>query len=314
MRLQREFDTALIMITHDLGVIADLADDVLVMYAGKAVEVHGPAHALLPPHHPYTKGLLESIPGSAGATERLRPIPGQPPSLINVPSGCAFHPRCGYVMDRCIAEIAPAGNGSEPRRRAPVGMLAAAGRRPASAPTPRRSASRRRRRTGPEARGTIVEAYRPRPMRRERGMTDVTAQSADAAATGGDVLLRIENVVKYFPMRVGVIVKREVAARAARSTGSTWRSGAARRWGSSVRPAAASPRWPAASRGCTRSPRAASSSRARTSPACRGGEMKPFRRDVQMIFQDPYGSLNPRRRVGSIIGDPFTDPRHRLRR
>ncbi len=107
VRMQREYETALIMITHDLGVIADLADDVVVMYAGKVAEAADRRTVFYQPHHPYTMGLLESIPGSAGATERLRPITGQPPSLINVPSGCAFHPRCRYVMDRCIAEIPP---------------------------------------------------------------------------------------------------------------------------------------------------------------------------------------------------------------
>jgi oligopeptide/dipeptide ABC transporter ATP-binding protein len=103
-RLQREFDTALIMITHDLGVIADIADDVLVMYAGRPVEHTDRRSLYYRPHHPYTKGLLESIPQSTGARERLTPIPGQPPSLINLPTGCSFHPRCTYVMDKCITD------------------------------------------------------------------------------------------------------------------------------------------------------------------------------------------------------------------
>jgi len=107
VRLQREYDTAIIMITHDLGVIADLADDVMVMYAGRAAEYADRRTLFYRAHHPYTKGLLESIPGSTGARERLVPIAGQPPSLINVPSGCGFHPRCGYVMDRCIDETPP---------------------------------------------------------------------------------------------------------------------------------------------------------------------------------------------------------------
>jgi len=107
MRLQREFDSALIMITHDLGVIADIADEVLVMYAGKAVEFADRRTVFYQPHHPYTKGLLESIPGSTGVKESLRPIPGQPPSLIRLPTGCAFHPRCRYVMDQCVSDIPP---------------------------------------------------------------------------------------------------------------------------------------------------------------------------------------------------------------
>jgi oligopeptide/dipeptide ABC transporter ATP-binding protein len=104
IRLQEESDTALIMITHDLGVVADIADDVLVMYAGRAAEKAGKHDIFYKPHHPYTKGLLESIPNSSAAGERLKPITGQPPSLINLPSGCAFHPRCAYVMDRCLSE------------------------------------------------------------------------------------------------------------------------------------------------------------------------------------------------------------------
>jgi oligopeptide/dipeptide ABC transporter ATP-binding protein len=105
--LQSELDSALIIITHDMGVIADMADDVMVMYAGKAVEKADRRTLYYQPHHPYTKGLLESIPGSTGAGEKLRPIPGQPPSLITIPSGCAFHPRCRYVMDRCLRQVPP---------------------------------------------------------------------------------------------------------------------------------------------------------------------------------------------------------------
>jgi peptide/nickel transport system ATP-binding protein len=119
-RLQDEFGTAIIMITHDLGVIADIADDVLVMYGGKPVEVADRRTAYYGPHHPYTWGLLQSIP-SAGAEhtgDQLLPIKGMPPSLINLPSGCSFHPRCPYVMDVCkkvepeLLAAAATGNGA----------------------------------------------------------------------------------------------------------------------------------------------------------------------------------------------------------
>jgi peptide/nickel transport system ATP-binding protein len=95
--LQAEFGSAVIMITHDLGVVAELADDILVMYGGKCVE-KGPADALFrSPEHPYTWGLLGSMPRlDREVRERLTPIKGTPPSLINLPSGCAFHPRCPY--------------------------------------------------------------------------------------------------------------------------------------------------------------------------------------------------------------------------
>ena len=94
--LQAEFDSAVMLITHDLGVVAEVADDVLVMYAGRAVE-HGPTSEIFAaPAHPYTWGLLGSVPRFDGAATRLVPIPGSPPSLLNPPSGCPFHPRCRY--------------------------------------------------------------------------------------------------------------------------------------------------------------------------------------------------------------------------
>jgi oligopeptide/dipeptide ABC transporter ATP-binding protein len=105
-RLQSEYGTALILITHDLGVVADMADDVLVMYGGRAVEKADRRALYYQQHHPYTKGLLASVPQSAAhaAGDRLVPIAGQPPSLLNLPSGCSFHPRCPYIMDVCIEE------------------------------------------------------------------------------------------------------------------------------------------------------------------------------------------------------------------
>ncbi len=95
--LQGEFGSAVIIITHDLGVVAELADELLVMYGGKAVE-HGTAEQVFRrPEHPYTWGLLGSMPRlDRDVRERLISIKGSPPSLINLPSGCAFHPRCPY--------------------------------------------------------------------------------------------------------------------------------------------------------------------------------------------------------------------------
>ncbi|WP_230487353.1 ABC transporter ATP-binding protein [Nocardioides anomalus] len=95
--LQREFDSAIIIITHDLGVVAEMADDVLVMYAGRAVEYGRCKELLTHPEMPYTWGLLSSVPDVTGDTDaRLIPIPGNPPSLLNPPSGCPFHPRCAH--------------------------------------------------------------------------------------------------------------------------------------------------------------------------------------------------------------------------
>ena len=99
-RLQSEFDTAVVVITHDLGVVAEMADEIAVMYAGRMVE-HADANTIFTaPEHPYTWGLLSSIPRlDAPRNEELVPIGGRPPSLINLPSGCHFHPRCPYVRE-----------------------------------------------------------------------------------------------------------------------------------------------------------------------------------------------------------------------
>ncbi|MGW1075261.1 ABC transporter ATP-binding protein [Streptomyces sp. NPDC002537] len=96
--LQKEFGSAVIIITHDLGVVAELADDILVMYGGRCIE-RGPAEKVFSqPRHPYTWGLLGSMPRiDREQTERLIPVKGSPPSLINVPPGCAFNPRCPYA-------------------------------------------------------------------------------------------------------------------------------------------------------------------------------------------------------------------------
>jgi peptide/nickel transport system ATP-binding protein len=100
-RLQEEFGTAIIMITHDLGVVAEVADDVIVMYAGAVMESASRDDTFYSAHHPYTEGLLLSLPGY-GTRERLVPITGQPPSLISLPEGCPFRPRCPYAFDRCV--------------------------------------------------------------------------------------------------------------------------------------------------------------------------------------------------------------------
>ena len=101
MRMKDEFGMAVIVITHDLGVVAEISDDIAVMYAGRIVERGPAARIFAAPEHPYTWGLLQSIPRlDKPRDEELVPIPGQPPSLIRLPGGCSFHPRCPYVRDR----------------------------------------------------------------------------------------------------------------------------------------------------------------------------------------------------------------------
>ncbi|MGJ7542072.1 ABC transporter ATP-binding protein [Variovorax sp. LT1R16] len=112
-KLCRETGTAMIWITHDLAVVSSLADRIAVMYAGRIVESGATADVIRAPSHPYTRGLIDSIPTRATHGTLLRQIPGMTPSLLHLPQGCAFRPRCGHATDACLAvpqpEPAPAG-------------------------------------------------------------------------------------------------------------------------------------------------------------------------------------------------------------
>ena len=106
--IQERTKSAIIMITHDLGVVADMADNVMVMYAGRAVEYGTADDVFYRPSHPYTWGLIESLPRhDVDEKGTLCPIKGQPPSLINLPTGCAFRPRCAYAQDICSEKSPP---------------------------------------------------------------------------------------------------------------------------------------------------------------------------------------------------------------
>jgi oligopeptide transport system ATP-binding protein len=116
--LTEDFGTALVLITHDLGVVAGVADRMMVMYGGRAVETGAVEDLFYDPRHPYTLGLLHSTPHIAHRAARLDPIEGLPPSLEDLPKGCSFNPRCAFSFDRCLVErplLEPCGEG---RRRA----------------------------------------------------------------------------------------------------------------------------------------------------------------------------------------------------
>ena len=105
--LQREIGMAIVLITHDLGVVAEVADRVAVMYAGRVVESGAVREVLGRPAHPYTLALLDSIPSAHNDDEKLRPILGSPPDMASVPLGCAFHPRCRFATEECRTKAPP---------------------------------------------------------------------------------------------------------------------------------------------------------------------------------------------------------------
>jgi oligopeptide/dipeptide ABC transporter ATP-binding protein len=105
--LKRDFDLTMILITHNMGIVAELADRIAVMYAGKLVEVAEAVPLYDTPLHPYTQGLLKSIPNISLEVQKLETMPGSPPDLIEPPTGCNFHPRCPYAMEKCSSVEPP---------------------------------------------------------------------------------------------------------------------------------------------------------------------------------------------------------------
>jgi oligopeptide transport system ATP-binding protein len=116
--LQQDTGMGLILITHDLGVVASVADRVAVMYAGRIVETSPIREIYAKPAHPYTEGLIASIPRLEQKGNPLSPIEGAPPNLMRVPPGCSFHPRCPYVRDNCRTDVPPLYEVSDTRRSA----------------------------------------------------------------------------------------------------------------------------------------------------------------------------------------------------
>jgi oligopeptide/dipeptide ABC transporter ATP-binding protein len=132
---RQETQAAIVLITHDLGLIAELADRVVVMYAGRVVEIGDVFSIFDAPRHPYTAGLLSSLARMGAETTSLQPIPGQPPSAVTLPPGCAFHPRCAHSQGRAICrtevpELRLVAGGPEHRSACHFADELAAGRAP----------------------------------------------------------------------------------------------------------------------------------------------------------------------------------------
>ena len=264
-RLQADLGMAIILITHDLGVLADIADEVLVMYAGQVME-RGPRRTVYhEPHHPYTSGLIEALPSRGRGKGRLRPIPGMPPSSIGPPRGLSVPPAL-------------------PVRRST-----------AAAPSGRRSC-----RVGGD--GHTRPAGCPLDQSRLG-----SCRAVEAAMTGvePDASSSVENVVKHFPVESDRLSRRsDEQVHAVDGVSLEIRRGETLGIVGET--------------GCGKSTLARCITRLYDLTSGRvvfdGHDITTLSRrrscgrtacEMQMIFQDPYSSLNPRRRVGSIIGDPF---------
>ncbi len=200
-----ETGAALLLITHDLGVIAGLADRVLVMYAGRVVEIGTAEDVFYRPSMPYTLGLLGSLPRlDSDGTERLRQIPGAPPSMLGDRTGCPFAPRCPLAQEVCLEsepDLVVVPSVTSDGRRSPLGLPL---RRGGRTRRPRWCLLRRCRRQR--------DRQRDRERHRQRGRTVTISEiGADTAAPRApEVLLEVTDLVKHFPLRGGTFVRHKV--------------------------------------------------------------------------------------------------------
>jgi peptide/nickel transport system ATP-binding protein len=270
--LRHRLGMAVILVTHDLGVIAGRADRVAVMYAGRVAEITDTATLFARPRHPYTEALFQALPDKAADRgERLYSIPGLPPDLVSPPTGCRFAARCRYAVDRCREEeprLAGEVAGHQFRCFFPV---------------------------GPSERGDAG---------RVNAGTEMPAEAAGTGVTGSDVLLDVSHLVKDYPVTTGAVLQRRVgwlsavadvnfAIRRGETFGLVGESGCGKSTIGKLIVGLEKPTGGSINFGG----KDLSKSNAR--------EYRKERRNIQLMFQDSYASLDPRMRAGALLREPL---------
>ena len=316
--LKDRLGMAMLLITHDMGVIAGHADRVNVMYAGRVVETAEAVDLFTEMHHPYTQALLASIPQlKQDAKKALHAIPGLPPDLTRPPQGCRFAARCTRASDKCRTEEPPLAGKTLEHRFAcwhpvdgPLALVTISEAGPDAASTglavsdaeSKEAVTADAGAAGPEA--VVVAAGLEVTA---DGRLEVTEREVVLAGGNGDgaaPLLDIRNLVKEYPVTSGAILRRKVAAVHAVSdvsfsvpAGTTFglvgESGCGKTTIGKMIVALERPNSGAVTLGGV------------DMSKLRGSELRHKRRDLQLMFQDPHSSLDPRMRVGTIIGEPL---------
>jgi len=274
-------DASLIIITHDLGVVAGMADRVMVMYGGTAVETAAVDEVFYRARMPYTLGLLGSLPRlDARSAEPLRPIPGSPPSLIDLPNACTFAPRCPLMIDRCLEEE-------------PDLLEVLPGHRAAC----HRSA---------ELEGVGTELFTPTwaDTGDQAEIEQALVTTASVKQPVGDPVITVTNLVKEYPIQGGKLIRHQVGRVQAVSdvsfvlgeretVGLVGESGCGK--STTARTVL---QLVIATSGSVKYKDLELTTLGRS-------ELRPLRQDIQVVFQDPYASLDPKMPVGDIIAEPF---------
>ena len=277
--LRHRLGMAVILVTHDLGVIAGRADRVAVMYAGKIAETTSTGTLFASPRHPYTEALFHALPENAAETrERLYSIPGAPPDLVQPPDGCRFAPRCRYAQDRCRQEE-PLLGGVAPEHSFAC-FFPVAG---AAADSSGRIAGR--------------PAHPPLP----------------APGPAGEPVLRVDGLVKEFPVTRGVVLQRKVGAVRAVS-GVSFEIRRGETFGLVGESGCGKTTLGRMIVGLEKPTAGTITFTGEDLIASRGQHYRRQRREIQYMFQDSYASLDPRMRAGTILREPLAVQRIGSRR